>query len=226
MLSRRAARRSQAGLSIVELMVGIAVGLFVVSAATMVVTSQLNDNRRLLLETQLQQDLRASSDIIAREIRRGAAWGTPEDGLWYPGRTNAVVANAFSEFSVEDGNTVEFEYQRRPDEQGPYGFTVNDRGVIRTKLGDADWQDLTDGKVMKVTGFAVTLSETESDRLPCPRACDAAGSTDCWPRLVERTVRIDLTAEAASDSSVSRSMTTVVRMRNDLVQFNAGGVCP
>ena len=62
--------RSQRGLSLVELMVGIAVGLFVVAGAVMVVTTQLGDNRRLLLDAQLQQDLRATLDIVTREVRR------------------------------------------------------------------------------------------------------------------------------------------------------------
>ena len=61
---------SQRGLSIVELMVGIAIGLIIVAAASLLMSGQLNENRRLLAETQLQQDLRAASDIITRELRR------------------------------------------------------------------------------------------------------------------------------------------------------------
>ena len=38
--------RRQSGLSIVELMVGLALGLFVVAGATVVATTQLGDNRR------------------------------------------------------------------------------------------------------------------------------------------------------------------------------------
>ena len=54
-------------------MVGIALGLFVVAASTALVANQLGDNRRLLLETQVQQDLRASMDIITRQMRRAGA---------------------------------------------------------------------------------------------------------------------------------------------------------
>lgn len=60
----------QRGLSLVELLVGISVGLFVLAGATLLLSTQLGDNRRLLLETQLQQDLRATMDIITRELRR------------------------------------------------------------------------------------------------------------------------------------------------------------
>ena len=68
MLVRPSARAAQRGLSIVEMMVGIAVGLIVVAAATLMVAGQLADNRRLLLETQVQQDLRASADQAIKQF--------------------------------------------------------------------------------------------------------------------------------------------------------------
>jgi type IV pilus assembly protein PilW len=63
-------RRRQFGLSIVELLIGIAVGLFVLAGATMVVSNQIADNKRLLLETQVQQDMRTAMDVIVRDVRR------------------------------------------------------------------------------------------------------------------------------------------------------------
>jgi Tfp pilus assembly protein PilW len=220
-------RRSQRGLSLVELMVGIAVGLFILLAATIVVSSQLGDNRRLLLETQLQQDLRASSDIIARELRRAGAWDTAESGIWFSGRSTAVVANAFSPVEMTGTESIEFAYQRRSDEEGPYGFRITESGVVQTLLADAGWQDLTDGQVMNVAELVLTMVETPSDPLPCPRECPGGG-TDCWPRLIERTVQVDLTASSRTDNTVSRTLTTFVRLRNDRVEFNAAGgaICP
>jgi hypothetical protein len=198
-------------------------------AATVVVTSQLGDNRLLLLETQLQQDLRASSDIIAREVRRAGAWGVPESSLWFSGRDTAVAANPTMTLDAAGGESIEFAYQRPGDEEGPFGFRRTDSGVIQSQLGVAGWQDLTDSRVMNVTGFALTLVETpsEPERLPCPRECPGGGDA-CWPRLIERTVRIDLTAASRADDSVSRTLTTFVRLRNDRVEFNApgGAICP
>lgn len=230
MLSRRRtppSRRAQAGLSIVELMVGITVGLFIIGAATMVVTTQLGDNRRLLLETQLQQDLRASADIIAREVRRAGAWGAAGGGIWYPGYTGAVAENPFGSFEIgEDGSSIDFEYQRAAGAEGPYGFRRTEGGVIESQLGAAGWQDLTDGRVMDVTSLNFQLQEVTSDPMPCPRLCDD-DTTDCWPRMVARAVRIDIAATSRSDASISRTVTALVRLRNDAIQFNNGAsVCP
>ena len=76
-------------------MVGVAIGLFVVAAATMLVATQLSDNRRLMLETQVQQDLRATADIIARELRRAGHWAKARDGVWYEGNAAAVRDNPY-----------------------------------------------------------------------------------------------------------------------------------
>ena len=80
MLSRRSgqpwtrSRATQQGASLVELLVGVAVGLFIVAGATLIVSTQLSENKRLLAETQLQQDLRAAADIMTRELRRSGYW--------------------------------------------------------------------------------------------------------------------------------------------------------
>ena len=223
----RQRRGHQRGLSVVELMVGIAVGLFVVSAAVLMISTQLGDTRRLLLETQLQQDLRAASDIIARELRRASAWGSASMTIWRPGQTTNVTSNPFGAVTAQDeGAGIDFRYQRRPGEEGPYGFMVAEGGILKSRLGLAGWQELTDADVMNVTQFNVELTDERSDPLPCPTAC-ADGTTDCWPRVVTRTARIDIAAQARSDSQIQRTVTTYVRLRNDKVEFNNGAdICP
>lgn len=223
---------SQRGLSLVELMVGITVGLFIVGAATLVVTTQIGDNRRLLIETQLQQDLRASADIVTRELRRASYWIQADRGVWYPGSTSAVSLNQFGEISADgDADSIAFGYSRQgaddEDEPNrPYGFRLGDNGTIQTRLKGSGWQELTDPGVLKITAFDLDVEETPSERLPCPKLCDD-GTEDCWPRQVARVVRISIAAEARNDASVSRTLTSVVRLRNDQIEFANGAlICP
>ena len=89
MLKVQSGVRAHRGMSLVELMVGITVGLLVVAGASLLVSSQLSENRRLLLETQVQQDLRATADIIARQLRRSGHWRRAEMGV-----ANAGIGNA------------------------------------------------------------------------------------------------------------------------------------
>lgn len=223
--------RRQRGLSLVEMMVGIAVGLFVVAAAAMLVATQLSDNRRLLLETQMQQDLRASMDIITRELRRAGAQSATAvlDGLATAGGEGGKP-NAYSGVTPNAGESTEagFSYMRAAGEQGPYGFKL-EGGVIKTRLATAGWQELTDPNTLRITEFKVTARNADEIRLPCPRLC-AGGGTACWPTAVVREFEVQISGQATGDASVRRSLNSRVRLRNDWVRFNDAAnpnqICP
>jgi len=222
------ARRLPRGLSIVELMVGVAVGLFVVAGASFVAVNQLGDNRRLTLETQVQQDLRAVADLVARDLRRGGDWGSAQSGVWYDGGP-VVATNPYTGTSpdaVEPAvQEVTFAYSRDAGENGTldaneqFGFKLDGDHVIKTRVGDA-WQSLTDPNVLKVTAFDVTLAMA-TVQLACFKAC-AGGGTACWPQQDVRRFTVSIAAEAAFDPNVKRSVSNSVRLRNDDVR----GACP
>lgn len=224
----------QRGLSLVELMVGIAVGMFVVAGATMLAATQLIDNRQLLLETQIQQDLRATADIITRELRRVGHWERARDAVWSAGGAG-IRDNPYGAWAINaDGDEVTMSLSRAAlevdennavDESDRLGFRLNN-GVIETKLGNAGWQALTDGSTMRVTAFNVALEAAAPPApasgapiIACPNDCPGGG-TACWPTLTTQQFVVDITAEAANDVRVQRSVRTRVRVRNDAVVNN------
>ena len=71
---RRPSRPCVQGVLLIELMIGISIGLLIAAAAVTFVAGHLNDNRRLLLESRLMQDLRTAADIVARDLRRAGYW--------------------------------------------------------------------------------------------------------------------------------------------------------
>lgn len=226
---RRHVRSLQAGLSIVELMVGVAIGLVIVAAAALLMTGQLVENRRLLVETQLQQDLRGAADIITRELRRAGTGQETEalDTIWYAGTPEVRYNSKAAALSVSS-SLVTFDYgvDYSP---GPYGFRLSS-GIIETRLGASGWQDLTDGNVMRVLSFTPTLSVASATpiQLPCPSLC-ADGTSDCWPKFQVRELSFGITAEAKSDPAVKRSISSRVRLRNDFVLFAdplTNRICP
>lgn len=218
-------RSRQRGMSLVELMVGVTIGLFIVAAATLLLGHQLSDNRRLLLETQLQQDMRVSMDIITRQIRRAGVY-EPDDSLnlmssptGQPGR----FSKAFRRISLGAGNEeIVFNYFLNPDSQadtGIWGFKL-EAGKVRTKLAGAGWQDLTDGSTVKVTKLLFTPVSNTSEVVACPNLCPDT-TTACWPRSMVRSYRVTLEAESVADPLVKRRMQTLARVRNNLPVFNA-----
>lgn len=216
---RQSPPHAQRGLSLVELMVGITVGLFVVAAATTLMSAQLVDNRRLLLETQLQQDLRASLDIISRQIRRAGAItaagaeGTVAAGAGVGGTSNSDGPIALN---ANPGSDVQFSFYRNGSDFGPYGFRR--QGSVLQTLVVGVPQDLTDSSTVKVTDFKITPTIVSSTVLPCPKLCPG-NTTACWPTLVVRDYKVLISAEAASDRTVQRTLQSTVRVRNDWVQF-------
>ena len=77
-----AAQRRQRGMSIIEMLVGVVVGLLVVAGASKLMIDSFGENRRLLLETRVNQDLRAAADLIARDIRRAGYWANAGSGVF------------------------------------------------------------------------------------------------------------------------------------------------
>lgn len=223
--TQRVSARGQRGASLVELMVGVAVGLVVVAAAVTLATVQVSEHRRLQLEAQVQQDLRAAADLVTRELRRAGHW--PEATLAIATGDASAVPNPHAAITptATAATQVDFAYARPDAASGPFGFRLDGR-VLRMRLGAAGWQELTDANVLRVTAFSVTPRPAAPIRLPCPRPC-ADGTTDCWPTLTVRELAIDIAGESAVDPTVRRTLRTVVRPRNDLVAFDtAGPVCP
>lgn len=216
---RRALRPPARGLSVVEMMVGIAIGLVIVAAATLMVAGQLADNRRLLLETQLQQDLRAAADLVTRELRRAGYWKDVQRSTATPALTTRTT-NPYAAIDVLD-NGLSFSHADKDraddgvitnDEQ--LGFRLN-RDAVESLLGGGNWQQLTDPAVLKVTRFVLGM-RVDPVVLECPLAC-SPGATVCPPVQQLRTVTIDIAGEAAQDPRVQRSLRSVVRVRNDAI---------
>ena len=225
---RHAARR---GLSLVEMMVGIAVGLFVVAAASTLLVSQLGDNRRLLLETQIQQDLRAAADIIVRDLRRSLYWRDSVQGV-ATGSVAQVTANprAVPAISGVAGARQVLHYYDREStgNVNSFGFQLDTAtGVIRSRMPGGSWQDLTDGAVMRVTAFDIDVDRAGSADndtavvLPCPKLCPD-GTGDCWPRVQVTQLIVSITAQAVADPNFVRTVRAGVRLRND--RLNVAGV--
>ncbi len=213
--------RRQRGLSIVEMMIGITIGLLVVAAASLVVSTQLADNRSLLIETQVQQDLRATADIVTRELRRAGSWNGAAKGVWYVGGPTPL-ANPFAAVSPASApaTEVDYAYHRSAGAEGPFGFRLNG-GVIQARLGSSGWQELTDPRTLTITSFTITpvAAPATPSKIPCPKLC-SDGTTDCWPTVTVRELVVQIAGQAASDTAIQRSIQSTVRLRNDWVRFN------
>lgn len=227
--------RAGRGLSIVELMIGIAIGLFIVAGATLMLTTQLGDNRRLLLEAQIQQDMRAAADMISRDIRRAGYWAKSYCQLWPKPPTPGcpVQTNPYNRMVALGTDGIE--YDRSTDEEGLLIGTDDDRvdvqadrprervgfklnGANKTidyQVGANNWQALTDKEVLEITTFQLDMTARDLD-VPCGSGpqCPLLGPGGCRLVLTYRDVTITIAAQARHDSAVRRTLRDNVRLRN------------
>jgi prepilin peptidase dependent protein B len=209
------------GLSLVELLVGIALGLFVIAAATTLLAAQWREQRQLATEARLMQDLRTASDIVTRDVRRAGAWGGAA--------ASGVAANPYAAWDAPAGGAgpLVYRYTRDAVENGvvdaneQFGLRLRN-GSLEIALGAGQWQALTDAGTLSVTALELvptehTLSLEAHCAVPCP-----SGSTTCPPVQRVRRLGISITARSVLDPGVVRSLRSDVRLRNDVV----AGACP
>ena len=220
---------AQRGLSMVELLVGVAIGLFIAATGTTLLASNLRESRSLIVEARLMQDLRTAADVIARDLRRAGYWGSAATGVWSHG-TNSVQANPYAAVapSTAASDAVSFRYSRDATENNSidsneqFGFRLRN-GVIELQLGAGNWQALTDAGTLTITRFSVTPTiQDVSLAATCTRPCPPGSTATCPPRQEVRSLDVLISARAANDAAVTRSVRSNVRVRNDPLI----GACP
>lgn len=215
------------GLSIVELMVGVAIGLFVVAGATLAVTGQLSENRRLLEDTRIQQDLRAAVAIISRDIRRAAYTGLAYRGVWPLDNAAGSLTNAYAAMTPVSGATGQVVYSASKalspgqednvltdDEVSGFRYNANAKS-IEMQLGRGNWQALTDPASVVITRFDITVNDADLD-VPCAQQCPV-GPNGRALKLSTRNVQFTIVGQSATDPTVIRTLSNAVRVRNDIV---------
>lgn len=239
-------RQRQLGLGLVELMVGVTVGLIVAAGASMVAVNQINEHRRLMLETQLQQDLRAAADLLQQDLRRAGFRSEAELGVWAPAKAVGSLneagpqlssVNPYSSFDVladTTGTTISYLYARNPGDvpvgNEHFGFRwVRSSGVLYTQLGvgadgQPNWQPITDPDSVKILDFTIVKSErTISLGDFCDQSCGHAGEPSC-PTQTVREIKFKIVGQTPTQRhlDVTRTLTGTERIRADAIT----GACP
>lgn len=235
--------KAQRGVGLVELMVGITVGLIVTAGAAVVATRQINEHRRLMLEVQMQQDLRIAGDLLQQDLRRAGYRGLPSNGVWQPERNagatpaKEAASSPYTQLTQSaGGHDLYYRYARtsggvrnttnvvKANEQ--FGIRWN-QGTESLSIqlgflanGQANWQPITDPDVVLIKDFVPTIvtQQIPLDDL-CDPSCKAAGTC---PTQTVRRVDFTIKAVAKSDSSVVRTLVVSEKLRAD----DISGACP
>jgi type IV pilus assembly protein PilW len=222
----------QRGLSLVELLIGSALGVLLVGAGIGVLLAHLKESRALVEHNRLIQDLRSTTSLIARDLRRAGHWADVGAGVWLrdvPPPDRTVAANPYASIETTPAPTgaLTLRYSRdnvenhSVDSNEQFGFRLRNQ-VIEMRLGGGSWQAMTDASLMKVTALEFTPAETTIDLGALCSADCAEGDAACPPRQKLRSVIVMVAAHSAADARAVRAARAEVRLRNDEIT----GRCP
>jgi type IV pilus assembly protein PilW len=236
----------QKGAGLVELMIGMAIGLIIVAAAATVYVTTVRGGADTPRSAKLNIELRGAMDIMVAEIRRaGYLWFDADTDLstnpFMQANTNLTLVGSDCLLFAYDANANNTADQ--PEDTSDYfGFKKNGSKVSMRLGGTApstsagcsaagdSWEGITDDNsiIVDTLTFVVTYQclNSKTGVGSASQACatgnaiyDAASAAAVKSDLVEiRKVDITLVGHHKDDEQTSMSLSQSVRVRNDRIQ--------
>jgi len=213
------------GFSLVELMIAMAVGLFLMGGIVSIFGASAKAQSESMQTARLQQELRASLSIMRTDIRRAGYWGNalPRLGANNPFTTATTDINV-----LNGGACILYSYDLNKDgivdnNSEFFGFRLNNNAIEMRTSGtvtddcsiNAEWVTVTDASIVTVTSL-----DFDTSNFDCRNITNAA-DTDCTIPVIGdvlQTIRqldISLAGTLASSPTVARSYNDTIRVRND-----------
>jgi len=200
--------KKQSGLTIVELLIGLAIGLVITGVVLSVFTTSLINSQGVIQNGKLNDDLNAVMDIIVSDVQRaGYSNATPS-------KTGNPFMQAGTDISVSNGNCILFTYDRNSngtvEDNEKFGYRLSGNAIQDRPVGAAfncgapisAWENLTDPNVIIITAFTVSLSNV---------AIKVGAGTDT---INYRTVSLSITGHLTTDNTVTKTITRTIKVYN------------
>lgn len=100
----------QLGLTLIELMISITLGLFVLSGLVYLTSSTINSNTQQLKTTRLNQELRALMHLVTRDMRRAGGMSYAADAIGFSTNHSLTLSTTSGNgISVTASSSAEFD---------------------------------------------------------------------------------------------------------------------
>ena len=185
--------RHARGFSLVEMMIAIVLGLIVAGSALALTVSIIQSNGLTVRSTRLSQELRAITEVVARELRRARA---VDDAIARVGRPD-LTGSDYNIIDVTTAGCVLYGYAGSPNPR---------RAIRRVDVGGVGAVQFAQG-----TNASPPTCATTGERLSSPQVNI---STFTLARSAGDLYTITVTGGFAGDTSISRTITTAVRVRS------------
>src|SRR3989338_4895764 len=212
-------QHKQAGLSILEVIVALAISAIVASAILTLLSQTLISSARVVQTGKLDGELNSLMDLMVRDIQRAGYWANAQTSNTNPfmSSVNDITVNGA-------GNCVIFTYDRNNDgavatiasgtDDEHYGFRLDGNAIQYRPPGAAfdcaaasnDWQNVTDSNVLTITAFTVTKTNV---------AVDIDGTDAGTDTTNFRTITLTIAGYLTNDSSVTKTITRTIKVDNN-----------
>ena len=230
--SRRPGLFHQAGFSLMEAVVAMAISLVVTAAMVALMANSLGTTSRIVNMTKLSDDLRSTMQMLTRDVRRTS----------YNSDAFLCYANedCFSDGSLtlasdivinDDEDCFTFLLDRENDgdstndDAGGFRLAASgDVGVLEMWTGNNSpdcaavsdsWVRVTNPASMDITAFNVNAKDVSAGGLSYTEEIFNDGATVISQKV--RKVRFSIDAELVNAAGITRHMEDVITVRNDLL---------
>jgi type II secretory pathway component PulJ len=186
--------KKQAGLTLIEMMIAMLLGLLVTGSIIAIFISNVKSSSENIKMIHLNQELRTVMGFMSDEIKRSGY------------SADATVTTFIDDFNTATANCVLYSYDVNGNgvqtTNEKFGFRLNDNTIewgFNVACGaDDNWQDLTEPNIADITVFSIVPS-------------DIPAGTITIKQLV-----ITITGFTTLNPGVaSRTMTETIRVRNE-----------
>jgi prepilin peptidase dependent protein B len=219
---KRITLQKTAGFTLTELLVALVINVLVLSSLLAVFIANINHYTTSIATNRLNQQLQAVMQLMTSDIRRAGYWSNSANLIGTDTNTNPFMATGTTDITVGGtGNScILFTYDHNGTGTLPalsttadddrYGYRLMN-GAVQTRPWGAsfscsasatNWENVTDSTVT-ITALTFTLT-TQT-------VATGLGTSG----LKTRSVDITLTGQLTSNSTITKTLTEHIRIRND-----------
>lgn len=212
MVARSVPKHAQRGLTLIELMIGMVIGLIVSGIALNLYLSTLNISTQTANTVRLNQEMRLIMDMMVSDIRR-AGYGDTPDGVSvaYSSIVSGGVPISIFKDGGEDCLVISYNADSDADIE-LFAYKLASGTVRLSELSATS----TSTASVNCSSFSVweNLSSTDISAFSALSFTSNAASSG-WTSTLPKVITVTMSASSAQDSKIFRQLIETVRVRNE-----------
>lgn len=212
------------GVSLVEVLIGLSVGIILTFGVIVFYSNTSKVSNETLRTVRLEHELQTAMTMMKNDIRR-AGYTANASSLVGTGTINPFMVSGSTDIQVPNTGCILLTYDLNMDGSLPalnaagsderFGYRLSNQTIQIRPSTDSSfscdagtWENLTNPNIISITNLTFALTESVE-------ALDSSNPPPAGASITVRQVSITITGQLVSDPSVSRTITSEVRVRND-----------